>query len=278
MCRIFGFRSVLKSRVHRSLMGAENALVHQSRRHPDGWGVAWYTEGSPHVIKSVDSAFADTLFNKVSGVMSSQAVVAHVRKATVGEHTVLNSHPFQYGRWIFAHNGNMKNFSEIRQQIKSCISADYCNYIMGNTDSELLFYLLMTELSHIDTDSAEEVFTAVGRTIDRVSEIAGDMNRDEKGDPLENYYTFILTDGEKMIGYQGGQSLHFSTHKERCGERDNCIFFNDSCEAPVKSGAVVNHLMVASEPLLGENVWQKMPPGEMVYLDSNYHFFRRQIR
>ena len=41
MCRLFGFRSVIPSQVHQSLVGAENALMLQSDRHPDGWGVAW---------------------------------------------------------------------------------------------------------------------------------------------------------------------------------------------------------------------------------------------
>ena len=51
MCRIFGFRSVLQSGVHQSLIDADNAIIQQSQRHPDGWGVAYYKMGSPHVIK-----------------------------------------------------------------------------------------------------------------------------------------------------------------------------------------------------------------------------------
>jgi hypothetical protein len=38
MCRIFGFRSVIQSQVHRSLVSADNALMIQGERHPDGWG------------------------------------------------------------------------------------------------------------------------------------------------------------------------------------------------------------------------------------------------
>ena len=49
MCRMFGFRSVLDSHVHRSLLGAENALALQAEHHPDGWGVAYYLGGAPHL-------------------------------------------------------------------------------------------------------------------------------------------------------------------------------------------------------------------------------------
>ena len=56
MCRLFGFRSVIPSQVHRSLLSADNALGTQSSQHPDGWGVAFYVDGSPHLTKSPSTA------------------------------------------------------------------------------------------------------------------------------------------------------------------------------------------------------------------------------
>ncbi|MEM7647401.1 MAG: hypothetical protein AAF203_10860, partial [Pseudomonadota bacterium] len=56
MCRIFGFRSILQSGVHRSLIDSENAIIQQSDRHPDGWGVAYYHMGSPHLVKNENQA------------------------------------------------------------------------------------------------------------------------------------------------------------------------------------------------------------------------------
>ena len=107
MCRIFGFRSVLMSKVHSSLVSAENALMGQSRRHPDGWGLVYYISDSPHVVKSTNTAESDELFHHLSGVVTSQTVLAHIRKATHGKLSILNTHPFQYGKWTFAHNGNV---------------------------------------------------------------------------------------------------------------------------------------------------------------------------
>ena len=63
MCRLFGFRSTVLSQVHRSLVRAENALELQSHEHPDGWGVAYYVHGTPHVVKSSESAVEDALFH-----------------------------------------------------------------------------------------------------------------------------------------------------------------------------------------------------------------------
>jgi len=31
---------------------ADNALCSLSEQHPDGWGVAYYVDGTPHVMRS----------------------------------------------------------------------------------------------------------------------------------------------------------------------------------------------------------------------------------
>ena len=85
MCRLFGFRSIIESKVHSSLMNAENALGIQSVDHPDGWGVAYYIGYSPHLIKADRPAIECEIFKKVSGVVSSHTVLAHIRKSTIGE-------------------------------------------------------------------------------------------------------------------------------------------------------------------------------------------------
>src|ERR1700742_3914635 len=146
MCRLFGFRSVIPSKVHRSLLAAENALGVQSNQHPDGWGVAFYVDGSPHVTRSPSTALGDSLFHRLSGVVSSQTVLAHVRKATQGPLTVLNCHPFQYGRWVFAHNGDIPDFEAWREALVTEVAPELRRFILGETDSEVIFFLFLTLL------------------------------------------------------------------------------------------------------------------------------------
>src|SRR5215510_13114829 len=144
MCRLFGFRSVIPSQVHRSLLAAENALGKQSNEHPDGWGVAFYVDGAPHITRSPETALGDALFHRLSGVVSSETVLAHVRKATQGPKTVLNCHPFQYGRWVFAHNGDIPAFESRREALFAQIAPELSRFILGETDSELVFFLFLT--------------------------------------------------------------------------------------------------------------------------------------
>src|SRR5690349_5110473 len=105
MCRLFGFLSSVPERVHASLVSEKNSLLAQSREHKDGWGIASY-DGSlvPAVAHGLGAAHSDPEFERVSSLVSSHAVLAHVRLASVGGIHLNNAHPFVYERWAFAHN------------------------------------------------------------------------------------------------------------------------------------------------------------------------------
>lgn len=271
MCRIFGFRSVIQSQVHRSLVSADNALMLQSERHPDGWGVAYYVAGAPHVVKSVSSAVDDHLFRHVSGIVTSETVLAHIRKATQGELSTINTHPFQYGTWVFAHNGNIAGFSELRGALLEKIPGVLRRFILGRTDSEALFYLILGKMQqrhelHRPGYPLADLEAAVREALAEVAALADPICTDEHAPPDRNFMTFVLTNGRTMIAHQGGKPLHCSTHKRLCPDRDHCPSYAPECEQGSTRG-FVSHLIFSSEPLLGENVWEPMRPGEMIGAD-----------
>ena len=265
MCRLFGFRSVIPSQVHRSLVAADNALGKQSERHPDGWGVAYYVDGAPHVTRSAAGALDDALFRRVSGIVSSETVVAHVRKATQGPMTVLNSHPFQYGRWVMAHNGDIPRFPEVRERLEAAIAPRLRRFILGDTDSERVFFLFLTELSKYGELGGrlglEEVTRALRETVGQVRGLA-----DPEGELGRSLLTLLITNGQVMVAHQGGKELYYSTWKRRCADRDVCPSLSAVCEAPSVSGSV-NHMLIASEPLQGENVWEPLAEGDIIGVD-----------
>lgn len=270
MCRLFGFRSVIPSQVHHSLVAADNALLHQSEQHPDGWGVAYYVNHVPHVIKSAETAIADSLFQRVSGVVSSETVVAHLRRATTGPLSMINCHPFQYGRWVFAHNGQVPDFAAYREALLAEVAPVLRRFVLGDTDSEVLFYLLLSNMARrfgLDEKgpALDDVAAAIAETVDTVHAVT-DMDCYTSTTKEELYLSFLLTNGEVLVAHHGGKELFYSTHKTRCPERGECPSFSKICEAPVTSGRV-NHMLVSSEPLSGMNVWNEMAPGEIVGVD-----------
>ena len=283
MCRLFGFRSIIPSQVHRSLLSAENALVWQSERHPDGWGVAYFVGGIPHLIKSAETAIHDSLFRRVSGIVASHTVVAHLRKATKGHNSLINSHPFQYGSWVFAHNGDIPGFQSHRGELIARVNPVLRRFILGDTDSEVFFYLLMGHLTrrlgergktiHQTGVEPDEVTGATADTIAEVEEVTGlsCYVPEQEGRPL--LLSFVLTNGDMMVGHHGGKGLFYSTHKVCCPERDECPSFAPCCESPGERGEMVNHMIFSSEELHGENVWKSMVPGQIVGVDARMRLF-----
>jgi glutamine amidotransferase len=275
MCRLFGFRSVIPSQVHRSLIAADNALCRRSEEHADGWGVAFYVEGTPHLTRSTQTAQEDQLFHRVSGVVSSETVVAHVRKATQGSVSILNCHPFQHGRWVFAHNGDVRNFVEHRARLVAEIAPRLRRYILGETDSEVLFFLFLTHLARHDVLTTrfeiEPILDAVRATIALVRDTCDGPDPSQR-----SLLTFLATDGASLIATHGGKELRWSTHKTRCPDRDTCPSLSPECEAPTRSG-FVNHLILSSEPLSGENIWNEMSPGDVVGVDWRMRLTRARL-
>jgi predicted glutamine amidotransferase len=271
MCRLFGFRSVIPSQVHRSLLSADNALGTQSTQHPDGWGVAFYVDGSPHVTRSPSTALNDQIFHRLSGVVAAETVMAHVRKATKGSIGVLNCHPFQYGRWTLAHNGDIPTFAETRAALVDLIAPRLRRYILGDTDSEVCFFLFLTELERRVPLTSEPSFADVAASLAAMDAL---VRRVADTPEQTSLLTFLVTNGTMMAASHGGKDLFYSTHKRRCSDRDTCSSLSPECESPRTSGRV-NHFLVSSEPVLGENVWLPVAPGAIVGVDAgmNLHMF-----
>lgn len=263
MCRMFGFRSVIRSQVHRSLLASDQALGKLSEAHPDGWGVAFYVDGAPHVTRSPKQALNDELFHDLSGAVASETVLAHVRKATKGDVSLLNCHPFQYGRWTFAHNGDVPNFKEKREALGQLIAPTLKRFALGSTDSEWMFLIFLSELSRMgplsERHSAEDVTRAMNKTVTQIRQCCD-------SDEHKSLLTFLATDGITMVAHAGGKELFYSTHKSVCGDRDHCPHLSPVCEAPSPTG-FVNHLIFSSVPYEGENIWTEMAEGQVICID-----------
>ena len=280
MCRLFGFRTATESRVNRSLLAAENALAKQSRFHQDGWGIAYYIGRFPHVIRSEKQALADKLFGDVGMVVATQTFLAHIRQATIVEPHVLNCHPFQYGRWTFAHNGEIAGYHlpEVQQRVMSCVDEPFRRHILGATDSEVIFHIFLSRLAarremfQADEVVADDVVGALGETVGLLRELAPDRHEDHV-----TRLNFLVTNGSLLVGLRFRRDLYYSTYKTRCPERDTCESFNEGqCEREVLFGQV-KHLIITSEPVSSDvNVWHELEDGECVYVDRQ--MFIRRVR
>ncbi len=55
-----------------------------------------------------------------------------------------NCHPFRYGRWLWVHNGAIKDFHLMKRDLVMAVDPQLYPSIEGSTDSEVMFYLALT--------------------------------------------------------------------------------------------------------------------------------------
>jgi predicted glutamine amidotransferase len=248
MCRLFGFRSNQPARVHRSLVAEKNSLQQQSREHKDGWGIAYYAGGpAPAVAHGLGPAHADPDFERVSGLVSSHAVLAHVRLKSVGEVAVRNAHPFLHGRWAFAHNGTVRDFEQHREEIEALIAPELLEELKGETDSERCFLIFLTRLQ--GRSGIDAVADALVKTMNAVSRIT-----DKPDEQKPTSMNFMVTDGELLVATRCHRTLFVTP--------------------PAGDGATVSQLVIASEELSAESQWREVAEGELVGVDGAMAFRR----
>lgn len=276
MCRLYAFRTSLKSTVHRSLLAAENALAQQSREHPDGWGIGYYVDEYPHLYRNTRQALADGLFGELGSVVSTNTFLGHIRQANVGPVSLLNCHPFQFGKWIFAHNGQIAGYNEnpdVRGRVRALVAPRFHRNILGDTDSEVYFYAFLTRLCAefgdihlpgLPFEPCARALRATARDILAISDAYGET---------QTKLTCIATNGNVMIGHRARVALNYSTYKSHCPERHTCALYKPGiCEAPVENG-IVRHLILTSELVAPEpNVWHELEDGATVGVDWGMHF------
>lgn len=76
----------------------------------DGWGVGFYglDDGPPHRWRSSRPLWGDASFASIAPMLTSGAVLAAVRSATVGMPLDESATaPFTDGRWLLSHNGQV---------------------------------------------------------------------------------------------------------------------------------------------------------------------------
>lgn len=278
MCRLFGFRSAVVSHAHRSLIAAHNALAEQAREHPHGWGIGYFEGGEAFLVKSEAAAAESTSFRRAADRLSSSALVAHVRRATVGGVGPLNTHPFRNGRWVFAHNGTVHGFSELEGQFAAHTPAGLWGRRLGATDSEAFFYFLLGQLGRegIDVEGGgrveiDRITEATRAAVGRVGQWAA-----AAGSPAP-ILNFLLTNGRTFVANRRGRELFFATQKRLCRDAEHCRAVEKPCLLAVRPSDNVNHLLVASEPIGDEDHWEPVAEDSLVGVDEDFRLHRLPI-
>jgi predicted glutamine amidotransferase len=248
MCRLLGIVAAAPYEFNLVLCDAPRSMVMLSHEHRDGWGMALHpgTRGADWAFhKSTRTASDDPEFKKLAHQTQGRVLIAHVRQKTVGPVKPENTHPFQRGRWVFAHNGTIVDVESLRARVSERRLAE----MDGDTDSELFFAYLLTRL-----DAAGLTDEPVDAATDRVVREAV-----EEATARADFGTLdaLLSDGVTLYAMRFGRPLYFL---QRVPAEQN----QDFGAVPI---AQRHCLVVASEPLTDE-AWTLLEPGTLLRLEA----------
>lgn len=116
----------------------------------DGFGVCWYDLNKVYSYKNSKPPWNDYNIINLSEYIKSSLVFAHIRaiKPFSGNSIVndQNCHPFYYLNFTWMHNGDIKNLINLQKYVYQNCDNLIIKNIKGNTDSELLFCIFISQL------------------------------------------------------------------------------------------------------------------------------------
>lgn len=229
--------------------------------HADGWGVAYYEGPDANLIRESTAAADSVLMSTLRGYkMTSEIVIAHIRRASFGPVELRNTHPFRReigGRvHTFAHNGDLPGIEE-----QYPLDPDSFFVPVGNTDSEHAFCLLLQRLSALHNGARELAGLSERKAI--VSEFA--RQTAELGPA-----NFLYSDGEVLFVHG-----HVRTQTDGTIRAPGLHSISVSCDYGVgrsqlaalklESDRVQKVTLISTLPL-NDGDWQPLQAGELLLL------------
>lgn len=235
----------------------------------DGWGVAYYEGHDVRLIKDVGPADQSDWVRFVADHhLRSTIVMAHIRKATMGEPAYRNAQPFGRelaGRMhVFSHNGWMP-------EVLTSPGFRTGRFVpIGETDSEYAFCNLLERLQEIW--SGQRTPPPLAARLSIVAAFAAELR------PL-GPSNFLYSDGDALFAH-GDRRRQAST---RSVEAPGLVFLHRQCRtddpSAIPSGLSLGSgdqivSLVASVPLTDEQ-WQPFDRGDVIAFSGGRAMLRQ---
>ncbi|MDZ7669519.1 MAG: class II glutamine amidotransferase [Gammaproteobacteria bacterium] len=257
MCELLGVSSNLGATVNVSLPAfAKRGGL--SGPHDSGWGIAYYEDRDVRLIKAAEpAANSDWIPFLARHSLRSPLVLAHIRRATIGNVAYANTQPFLRelgGRMhAFAHNGNLPGIFRSAELQPGRFRP------VGETDSELAFCALLGRLAPLW--QPERAVPTLESRLNVVSEFAGMVR-------ALGPANFLYSDGDVLFAH-GHRRFHPDSASvappglvtlERWCHRGTQGFVTEGLTVDAADQQIV---LVTSVPLTDE-AWQPVEEGEVL--------------
>jgi predicted glutamine amidotransferase len=222
----------------------------------DGFGVGWYgAQPTPGLFHSVEPAWNDRNLRELATHVASPLVLAHIRASSGSAVQQTNCHPFRYGRWLWMHNGLLRDFAAVKRDLALAVDPELYPQIEGSTDSELLFYLALS--FGLEDDPPPAVERAVG-----LVETTG--RRHGVQHPIQ--MTVATTDGERLWAFRYSSE---GRSRSLFHSADVSTLRHQYPDNPVLHNLSDRTRLVVSEPLGDlKGAWREVPEATCVVISG----------
>jgi len=205
MCRFLAY-SGKTTMMEELVFNASNSLVNQSKKstmrvnplNGDGFGIGWYPEHDdkiPGTFVSIEPAWSNRNLNQIAAKIKTSHFFAHIRDASKGMPvSQSNCHPFQFGPYLWMHNGRLDQFSRFRRAIINDLSDQAFEFIKGNTDSECAFAMFLDEIKF---DVNANINTLKAAMLETISKI--EFYRKKAQANTNAFINFAVTNGNASV-------------------------------------------------------------------------------
>jgi predicted glutamine amidotransferase len=199
--------NLLRCQVER--LKGQVALAEGSRL-PDAYGFGYYSASDILLGKRPSGAPGLLGLGDLAGAVDSEALLVHARSASVGNLKDENTHPFRFRRWLFAHDGTVEDWQQVKPRLLAALPDFLRRNVSGQTDSENAFMVFLKllrdegRLDDLDLDAAT-AGRALARTVKQI-----DAWCREVGAQRSSALNFAATNGRILVATRRGRPLHYA--------------------------------------------------------------------
>ena len=247
-----------------------NSLVHQAKEamqsstriNADGFGVAWYSPeicAEPAVFKDTSPMWNNRNLGAIADKIRANCLVAHIRSALSWDPVMReNCHPFQRGRLLWMHNGDIPGRARLSRQVALAADDTLLAQIRGNTDTEWAFTLFLTNLAGWP-EERPTLDTLAAAMRETLSQIAGWHG--EAADERQLEMNFCVTDGTVLV------AARFAVG----AKPGPTLYWYHSADGSTRPAACI-----ASEPLFEGPEWHAAENGDLLLVRKDRRVEIRQ--
>jgi glutamine amidotransferase len=192
----------------------------------------------------------------------SEALVYHAGRLPVGMSQEENTQPFRARHWLFAHQGSLSGFEDLRASLMEGLPDFLQRQVRGATDSEVAFALFLKHLR--ETGHPDEPTLGAEAAARKLADTARELERLTAGSGAARASTlnFVATNGHVLVATRSGSLPLYYTRLEGT---DRCEVHGISPSTPETQPGVIAHrrrlTVVVASHVKRTSGWVELPQG-----------------